>query len=526
MSGAGSNLRALAAAAARGEVGGTIVLVFADRACPALEWAAEQGIETALVPGGDDATLAETLRAVDPDVVVLAGYMRIVGPEVLAAFPGRILNTHPSLLPAFPGAHAVADALAHGVTVTGCTVHLVDETLDGGPIVAQEAVAVLPGDDAERLHERIRAVEHRLLPRAVGLVLAGAIAVEPDGRRVAIDTAIADAAIPTPRRALLSVSDKTGLEPFAAGLVAAGFELVSTGGTARALREAGLPGHRRRRRDRVPGDARRPGQDAPSAGPRRASWPTGGSADHRRQLIEAAIAPFELVVVNLYPFAAAAERPGISLRRARRGDRHRRPVDGPRGGQEPRQRRDRHLAGALRRGPGGARRRRQGGGRAARRAGHRGVPPHRRLRRPDRRGPAARGWRRPASPLPDEPGLPGADGSVSGEPDRSRSRRSRRCATARTRTSRRPATGARGAAPTTARSRPASRRSRARPCRTTTSSTRPPRPPSGRALRGPACVIVKHTNPCGAAERADARSRPGRRRSRATRSPRSVASWP
>ena len=153
MSGAGSNLRALAAAAARGEVGGAIVLVFADRACPALDWAAEQGIETALVPGGDDATLAETLAAVESDVVVLAGYMRIVGPAVLAAFGGRILNTHPSLLPAFPGAHAVADALAHGVTVTGCTVHLVDETLDGGPIVAQEAVPVLPGDDEASLHD-------------------------------------------------------------------------------------------------------------------------------------------------------------------------------------------------------------------------------------------------------------------------------------------------------------------------------------------------------------------------------------
>ena len=108
--------------------------------------------------------------------------MRIVGPAVLAAFPERILNTHPSLLPAFPGAHAVADALAHGAAVTGCTVHLVDATLDGGPIVAQEAVPILPGDDAEALHARIRAVEHRLLPRAVGLLLAGALSV---GRRTA-----------------------------------------------------------------------------------------------------------------------------------------------------------------------------------------------------------------------------------------------------------------------------------------------------------------------------------------------------
>ncbi len=172
VSGAGSNLRALAAAADRGELGGDIVLVFADRACPALDWAAEQGIETALVPAGDDATLAATLEAVAADVVVLAGYMRIVGPAVLGAFAGRILNTHPSLLPAFPGAHAVADALAHGVTVTGCTVHLVDETLDGGPIVAQEAVEILPGDDSASLHDRIRAVEHRLLPRATALLLA------------------------------------------------------------------------------------------------------------------------------------------------------------------------------------------------------------------------------------------------------------------------------------------------------------------------------------------------------------------
>ncbi|TFG68533.1 MAG: phosphoribosylglycinamide formyltransferase, partial [Thermomicrobiales bacterium] len=148
VSGAGSNLRALELAAGRGELGGDIVLVFADRACPALDWAAERGLETALVPGGNDTTLAQALAAAAADVLVLAGYMRIVGPTVLAAFVGRIVNTHPSLLPAFPGGHAVADALAHGVAVTGCTVHLVDSTLDGGPIVAQEAVTVQPTDDA------------------------------------------------------------------------------------------------------------------------------------------------------------------------------------------------------------------------------------------------------------------------------------------------------------------------------------------------------------------------------------------
>ncbi len=311
VSGSGSNLRALAAATLRGEIGGTIVLVFADRACAALDWAIEQGIETALVPGGDDATLAATLRAVEPDIVVLAGYMRIVGPGVLSAFPDRILNTHPSLLPAFTGAHAVADALAHGVAITGCTVHIVDATLDGGPIVAQEAVTVLPDDDVDSLHGRIRAVEHRLLPRAVALVLAGAVRVAADGRRVTLDLARADQAVPTPRRALLSVSDKTGLASFAGALVMQGFELVSTGGTARALREAGLA---------VTDVATVTGFPAMLDGRVKTLHPRvhGGIladrrlADHRRQLLAAAIAPFELIVVNLYPFAAAAERPGLT----------------------------------------------------------------------------------------------------------------------------------------------------------------------------------------------------------------------
>ena len=219
VSGAGSNLRALVAAAARGELGGEIRLVFADRDCPALDWAAEQGIETALLPGlasrepseraEADAALAATLAAVEIDLVVLAGYMRLVGPATLAAFDGRILNTHPALLPAFPGSHAVRDALEHGAKVTGCTVHVVDATLDGGPIVAQEAVTIAADDDEATLHERIKAVEHRLLPRAVARFLAGAASI--DGRRVCHDTARADAALPSPAGRSLSVSDKTGL---------------------------------------------------------------------------------------------------------------------------------------------------------------------------------------------------------------------------------------------------------------------------------------------------------------------------
>ena len=312
VSGQGSNLRALHAAGGRGELGGEIVLVLADRACPALDWAAEQGIETALVPRGDDGTVAEALAAARPDVVVLAGYMRILGSNVLEAFPGRILNTHPSLLPAFPGAHAVLAALSHGAKVTGATVHLVDATLDGGPIVVQEAVPILDRDDEPTLHARIRAVEHRLLPRAVALLLAGAIRQPGQGRTVSIDVDRAEAALPVPRRALLSVSDKSGLAKLGRGLVDAGFELVSTGGTARALREAGLP---------VTDVASVTGAPEMLDGRVKTLHPRVHAGiladrrlkDHRRQLAAAAIAPFELVVVNLYPFAAAAERPGITF---------------------------------------------------------------------------------------------------------------------------------------------------------------------------------------------------------------------
>ncbi len=296
VSGVGSNLRALAAVAGRGALGAELALVFADRPCAALDWAAEQGLETALIPGGVDETVADALAAARVDLVTLAGYMRIIGPQTIAAVDGRILNIHPSLLPAFPGGHAVRDALASGVRITGCTVHLVTEVLDGGPILAQEAVPILAADDEASLHERIKAVEQRLLPAVVARVVA-----ERFGRDV-----------PTPRRALLSVSDKTGLVAFAQGLLVLGFELVSTGGTARTLREAGLP---------VTDVAAVTGFPEMLDGRVKTLHPrihAGILADvrldaHREALAVAAIAPFELVVVNLYPFAAAVERLGISL---------------------------------------------------------------------------------------------------------------------------------------------------------------------------------------------------------------------
>jgi phosphoribosylaminoimidazolecarboxamide formyltransferase / IMP cyclohydrolase len=315
VSSAGSNLRVLAGRIERGALDARIVLVFADREGAALAWAVEAGLDTALVPdlGASDAAtrreaedgLVATLQSLDVRAVVLAGYMRILGAPVLDAFAGRILNIHPSLLPAFPGAHAVRDALAHGAALTGATVHLVDDTLDGGPIVLQEGVPVLTGDDEASLHARIQAVEYRLLPQAVGLLLADALWV--DGRRVTINAARAVDVLPVPRRALLSVSDKTGLTRFGAGLVGMGFELVSTGGTSRALREAGLPvtdvaavtGFPEMLDGRV--KTLHPKVHAGVLADRRL-------VDHRRQLAVAAIEPFDLVVVNLYPFAGAAER--------------------------------------------------------------------------------------------------------------------------------------------------------------------------------------------------------------------------
>ena len=172
-----------------------VVLVAADRpGAHGLERARRAGVDTAVVRPADhpdrpsfDLALRDLVAAARPDVVCLAGFMRILGPGFVRAFPGRILNTHPSLLPAFRGAHAVRDALAYGVKVTGCTVHLVDEEVDHGPVLFQSAVPVEPGDDEDRLHERIKREEHRLLPLAVRLLAEGRVRVE--GRRAQVVTA-------------------------------------------------------------------------------------------------------------------------------------------------------------------------------------------------------------------------------------------------------------------------------------------------------------------------------------------------
>jgi phosphoribosylglycinamide formyltransferase-1 len=182
-SGTGSLLAALIDAAV-GDYPARVAAVGADRDCPATEIAAAAAVPAFTVRLADhpdraawDAAITDATAAHSPDLVVSAGFMKILGPQFLSRFHGRIVNTHPTLLPAFPGAHGVADALAYGVKVTGCTVHLVDAGTDTGPILAQQSVPVLDGDDEETLHERIKVTERQLLVDVVAAIATGGVTV-------------------------------------------------------------------------------------------------------------------------------------------------------------------------------------------------------------------------------------------------------------------------------------------------------------------------------------------------------------
>ena len=185
ISGSGSNMEALIHSCEAGEVPGEVVAVVADRDCTGLKIAADRDIPTeVLEPKGFSsreewsAALAELVAAFSPDLVVSAGFMRILAPVFVERFSGKLINLHPSLLPAFPGAHAVRDALEAGVKATGTTVHFVDNEVDHGPIILQETVPVEPGDTEEELHERIKSLEHRMLPQACRLLLGGKARLE------------------------------------------------------------------------------------------------------------------------------------------------------------------------------------------------------------------------------------------------------------------------------------------------------------------------------------------------------------
>ncbi len=203
-SGRGSNLRAILDACAAETCTARVVAVVSDKPdAPALALARAHhlpAIAVALEGKADrpawDARLADAVAAFAPKVVVLAGFMRIVGPAMLARFPNAIVNVHPALLPAFKGSDGPAQAIAAGVRLSGCTVHLVDAGVDTGPILAQAAVRVEPGDDAASLHARIQRAEHVLLPAVLDAIARGAMVLGAPPRLVG------DAA-PTEARAVL-----------------------------------------------------------------------------------------------------------------------------------------------------------------------------------------------------------------------------------------------------------------------------------------------------------------------------------
>lgn len=195
-SGNGSNLEAILMAIERGQIqNARVTLVISDQEkAYALVRAEKYGIPWALFRKEDypdresyDRAILELLQVNRIDLVVLAGFMRLVSPVLVEAYRNRMMNIHPSLLPAFPGTRGVADALAYGVKVTGCTVHFVDEGMDSGPIILQEALTIREDDTVESLTERIHRIEHRLYPKAIDLWVRGKIKVE--GRRCYLEQA-------------------------------------------------------------------------------------------------------------------------------------------------------------------------------------------------------------------------------------------------------------------------------------------------------------------------------------------------
>lgn len=193
VSGSGTNLQALLDAQARGDLApAQIALVLSNKpGVGALERADRAGVPRAVIDhrehpdrGSFERAMLRALAAERVDAVVLAGFMRVLTGTFITAFPGRIINTHPALCPAFPGVRAPEQAIAYGVKVTGCTIHFVDTGVDTGPIIFQAPVEVRPDDDAGALHDRIRAHEHRLLPIAVRLLAQGRLGI--DGRVVRI----------------------------------------------------------------------------------------------------------------------------------------------------------------------------------------------------------------------------------------------------------------------------------------------------------------------------------------------------
>ena len=310
-SGRGTDLQSIIDAIESGYLQAEIVVVLTDKPnVGALQRAESAGIKNFCVDRKKfpsraefEAELLQHLAGVD--LVVLAGFMRILSADFVRRFEGRLMNIHPSLLPAFPGAHAHRDVLAYGAKISGCTVHFVDEGTDSGPIILQAAVEVREDDTEETLAARVLEQEHIIYPRAIKLFIDGRLKIV--GRRVEIGGGNMKI-----KRALISVSNKIGVVDFARKLHKSGVEIISTGGTGKAIRAAGVP---------VTYVSDLTGFPEIMNGRVKTLNPKihGGilavrdNPEHVRQMEENDISPIDLVVVNLYPFKKTVAKPNVTL---------------------------------------------------------------------------------------------------------------------------------------------------------------------------------------------------------------------
>ncbi len=310
-SGRGTDLQSLIDATDSGYIAAEISVVLTDKPnVGALKRAELAGIKNICVDRKNfseradfEAELLKHLGGVD--LVVLAGFMRILSANFVKRFEGRLINIHPSLLPSFPGAHAHRDVLAYGAKISGCTVHFVDEGTDSGPIILQAAVDVREDDTEETLAARVLEQEHKIFPRAIKLLIDGRLKIV--GRKVEIGGGKMKI-----KRALISVSNKLGVVELAKSLSKCGVEIISTGGTGKAIRAAGIP---------VTYVSDLTGFPEIMNGRVKTLNPKihGGilavrdNPEHVRQMEENGIEPIDLVVVNLYPFKKTVAKPNVQL---------------------------------------------------------------------------------------------------------------------------------------------------------------------------------------------------------------------
>lgn len=310
-SGRGTDLQSIIDAIDSGYLEAQIAIVLTDKPnVGALARAEKAGIKNLCVDRKNFSTRAdfeaELLKHLEGvDLVILAGFMRILSANFVKRYEGRLMNIHPSLLPAFPGAHAHRDVLAYGAKISGCTVHFVDEGTDSGPIILQAAVEVFEDDTEETLAARVLEQEHKIYPRAIKLFIDGRLKIV--GRRVEIGGGNMKI-----KRALISVSNKIDVVKLAKSLSKSGVEIISTGGTGKAIRAAGIP---------VTYVSDLTGFPEIMNGRVKTLNPKihGGilavrdNPEHVRQMEENDIAPIDLVVVNLYPFKKTVAKPNVTL---------------------------------------------------------------------------------------------------------------------------------------------------------------------------------------------------------------------